>query len=133
MKKAILVTLWCVFFILVCMVSLGEAQGATDNITLRPFNGYTEFAEWVSSYEVPELDDDCDDYAYLMFIDGLNKGYWVSCQLELTGEEMWEDGDAHMYVTGYIKYGDGSIRPRFVDGETRKIFKKMYGYMWRLD
>ncbi len=102
-----------------------ESDNTTD-MALRPFDGYLEFAEWVSEYKIPELDGDCDDYAYAMFIDGLEKGYWVSVQLELTKKS------GHMFVSGYVE-SNGKVRVYFIDGETRKIFFKMYGYTWRVD
>jgi hypothetical protein len=130
-RKIVIICLGIAIIVLAVVMLIGsQAEGAEpEGIILRPFDGYLEFAEWVSVYQVPELapDADCDDYAYAMFIDGLNKGYWVSVQLE------WQETTGHMFVAGYIKYSNGDIKVRFVDGETRQIFKKMYGYMWRVD
>ncbi len=109
---------------------LGCPVKAGEGIKLEPFEDYLEFAEWVSNYQVPELEgEDCgsyEGYAYRMFIDGLNKGHWVSNQVELTKES------GHMYVSAYVYIG-GDIKIRFVDAETRRIYKYMYGTMWRVN
>ncbi len=106
----------------------------------RPFDGYIEFAEWVSSYQVPDLgkDADCDDYAYAMYLDGINKRYWVNCQIEVA----WSDYNpetkeyilrGHMYVSAMVKMANGDVRVYFVDGGTRHIVEIIYGTKWRLD
>ena len=143
LKIRLLLVLLVVAILLTLIIydSFSNSQAASyQGVTLKPFDGYLEFAEWVSSYQPPEAIEpvfgkiiDCDDYAYYMLMDGISLNKLVSFQVEIWSSTDIDNEYKHMFIAAYIKNERGHVYLRFVDAETRRIFKKLYGHLWRLD
>jgi len=118
-----------------------NSQAASyQGITLKPFDSYIEFAEWVNGYQLPEAIEpvfgkvvDCEDYAYYVLMDGISLNKLVSFQIEVWSNTDIDNEYKHMFLAAYIKNERGHVYPRFVDAETKRIYKKAYGLLWRLD